>query len=56
MSGRFAYGFQTELHFADVRQVKCRQSNRGSPCKPLKQISQIAYMVKVVSQFIKQSV
>jgi len=39
-----------------VHQVKCRQSNGGSPRKSLKQLSQIAYMVKVVSSFIKQSV
>jgi len=39
-----------------VRQVKCRQSNGGSPCKPRKEISQLAHVVKVVSWFIKQSV
>jgi len=34
---------------AVISQVKCQQSNGGSPRKPLKQISQVAYMVKVAS-------
>jgi len=36
--------------------IKCQQSNGGPPYKPLIQIIQIAYMAKVVSYIIKQSV